>query len=57
MPTTRKEPLCALVRNQITGDNEIVAAGGVNTGEHIRTVEIFNMKTKLWRTAGATFAI
>jgi hypothetical protein len=54
MPTARVKHNCALVKTKILEVNEIVAVGGSNTGGELNTVEIYNMETYSWRTAGAT---
>jgi hypothetical protein len=50
MPTTRYGHVCALVQNQTTGENEIVAAGGSDDIEHFNIVEIYNIEVDIWRT-------
>jgi hypothetical protein len=46
--------VCFLMKNMNTGVAEIVAAGGRNLENNVilNTVEIFNMETMEWRTAG-----
>jgi hypothetical protein len=51
MPTGRRGHACALVRNEKTGNHEIVAAGGFST-KYFATVEIYTVSSKSWRKAG-----
>jgi hypothetical protein len=48
MPTSRNGHICALVKNNTSGDAEIVAVGGWSSS----VVEIFNVKANSWRTGG-----
>jgi hypothetical protein len=50
MPTPRYGLVCALVKDQTTGDNEIVAAGGGNETDFLNKVEIYNVDLNIWRT-------
>jgi hypothetical protein len=50
MPTIRYGHVCALVRDQTRGDNEIVAAGGTDYKEYFNIVEIYNIEVDIWRT-------
>jgi hypothetical protein len=50
MPTPRYGLVCALVKDQTTGDNEIVAAGGSDITKYHNTVEIYNIEVEVWRT-------
>jgi hypothetical protein len=46
--------VCFLMKNTITGEAEIVLAGGITRPESVvqNTVDVFNMETLEWRTAG-----
>jgi hypothetical protein len=50
MPTLRFGHVCALMKDQTTGYNEIVAAGGGNEIEYFNIVEIYNVEVDIWRT-------
>jgi hypothetical protein len=67
MPTLRIGMSCAHVTNTATGSDEIVVAGGLSydfindlTAPQLpvesSAVEIFNLKTLEWRTAGKMFS-
>jgi hypothetical protein len=50
MPTPRYGHVCALVKDQTTGDSEIVVAGGGNKIESFDIVEVYNVELDEWRT-------
>ena len=58
MPTPRYSHACGVVSNPLTGELEVVVAGGAQDyndddyGDALDVVEIFSISDSKWRTAG-----
>ena len=63
MPTPRYSQACGVVTNPLTGELEVVVAGGAQDyndddyGDALDVVEIFSISDSRWRTAGNISAL
>ena len=63
MPTPRYSHACGVVTDPVTGELEVVVAGGGQDyndddyGDALDVVEIFSVSDSKWRTAGVALSV